>query len=388
MSRLAVSGAFVGNEFVVHAPRRVKINPLPAIATPQTAASGAAQLPIRPREFTVSPVPAEGFSAALESVKAFFYRYSLTLFILLFLAVAGSGTGVAINYWSAHVAAVAESRAAASASRQAFALLNTTVSSGQLPAELQKIEDQTATLSISNQTVAISASTIRGWLQITPNAAKTQDSIYVNPASISSSVIQLANSFVTAPVNQVSVNHSDGITPSGIILSGQDGTQLINQSSLTTQAQQLAPNVLGGKGLQFSASLGAVPYQSVTPAAFSKLIEVDVTTKRLYAYQDGQLVNTYLVTAGAPATPTPLGEFHIWEKVTNQTMVGPGYVQPNVPWINYFDHSGDAIHGNYWRPTSVFGNVNTSHGCVGVQVPEAEWIYDWAPLGTTIIIHS
>ena len=61
---------------------------------------------------------------------------------------------------------------------------------------------------------------------------------------------------------------------------------------------------------------------------------------------------------------------------------GSKYFQPSVPWINYFDHSGDAVHGNYWWPASYFGSINSSHGCVGVQVPEAEWIYNWAPIGT------
>jgi lipoprotein-anchoring transpeptidase ErfK/SrfK len=105
----------------------------------------------------------------------------------------------------------------------------------------------------------------------------------------------------------------------------------------------------------------------------------------MYAYQNSQLVNTFLVSAGKPSTPTPVGEFHIWDKLTSQTMTGPGYVQPNVPWVNYFNHSGDAIHGVYWRPASVFGNVNTSHGCVGVPVNIGEWIFNWAPIGTTVI---
>ncbi len=69
-------------------------------------------------------------------------------------------------------------------------------------------------------------------------------------------------------------------------------------------------------------------------------------------------------------------------------MSGPGYVQPDVPWINYFDNSGDAIHGNYWRAASVFGNSNTSHGCVGLPVANAAWVYDWAPVGTPVLIHS
>jgi lipoprotein-anchoring transpeptidase ErfK/SrfK len=140
--------------------------------------------------------------------------------------------------------------------------------------------------------------------------------------------------------------------------------------------------------LQFSTPLKSLPFQAATPANFGKLLEVDLTTKRMYAYQNGQLVNTFLVSAGKPSTPTPQGEFHIWEKLTMQTMVGPGYVQPDVPWINYFDHSGDAVHGVYWRPASVFGNINTSHGCVGLAVNLAEWVYDWAPIGTTVITYS
>jgi lipoprotein-anchoring transpeptidase ErfK/SrfK len=108
----------------------------------------------------------------------------------------------------------------------------------------------------------------------------------------------------------------------------------------------------------------------------------------MYAYQYGSVVNTFLVTSGKHSTPTPLGQFYIWEKLRSQTMIGPDYVQPNVPWVSYFDHSGDAIHGNYWQPSGVFGNTNTSHGCVGVQGSEAEWVYNWAPIGTPVLVHA
>jgi lipoprotein-anchoring transpeptidase ErfK/SrfK len=110
----------------------------------------------------------------------------------------------------------------------------------------------------------------------------------------------------------------------------------------------------------------------------------------MYLYDNGNLTSTYAISAGAVKTPTPIGEFHIWEKLAKQTMRGTypvPYVQPNVPWINYFDHNGDAIHGNYWRPASVFGNVNTSHGCVSLPVSQAEAVYNWAPIGTTVITH-
>jgi lipoprotein-anchoring transpeptidase ErfK/SrfK len=161
--------------------------------------------------------------------------------------------------------------------------------------------------------------------------------------------------------------------------------QLSGSANLSGQAINIAKNLFSNNGFNVNAPLVTLPFASVTPSAFDKLIVVDLNSKKMYMYQNGNLVNTFLVSAGKPSTPTPIGEFHIWDKLTVQTMTGPGYVQPNVPWINYFDHSGDAIHGVYWRPASVFGSVNTSHGCVGVPVATAEYIYNWAPIGTTVI---
>jgi len=117
-----------------------------------------------------------------------------------------------------------------------------------------------------------------------------------------------------------------------------------------------------------------------------------VSSKRLYAFEDQTLVNSFPVSAGAPATPTVLGRYTIYAKYAVQDMRGnnvdgSSYFQPNVRWISYF-YGGYAIHGNYWRPESWFGNVNSSHGCVGLQDYQAEWVYAWAPIGTPVITHS
>jgi lipoprotein-anchoring transpeptidase ErfK/SrfK len=323
----------------------------------------------------------------------FLHRHSLVTFALLFLIVGSAATQVAGSYWAAHIEAATKPVVALKSTVPTIAGLNLTVPSGQLPAKLQTITSQPATLSVGTQSVAVSPDTIKSWLQITSSADKSQDYIRIKAGAITASLNQLANTYVKAPVNEVTVSHTDGVTPSGVIVAGQNGTALTNPGSLATQAQQTAKTVMDGKGLQFSTPLQTVPFQAVTPAAFGKLLEADVTTNRLYAYENGQLVNTFLATSGAPATPTPIGEFHIWAKFSVQTMKGfnpnhTPYVQPNVPWINYFDHSGDAVHGNYWRPASVFGNVSTSHGCVGIQVNDAEWVYNWAPIGTTVITHA
>ncbi len=112
----------------------------------------------------------------------------------------------------------------------------------------------------------------------------------------------------------------------------------------------------------------------------------------MYAYEKTNLMRTFLVSAGEPGTPTVLGQYAIKTKVAKQDMRGQNtdgsrYSQTNVQWVNYF-HQDYAIHGNHWRPTSYFGNINSSHGCVGIVNSDAEWIYNWAPVGTPVIVYD
>jgi lipoprotein-anchoring transpeptidase ErfK/SrfK len=46
----------------------------------------------------------------------------------------------------------------------------------------------------------------------------------------------------------------------------------------------------------------------------------------------------------------------------------------------YF-YQGYALHGTYWH--SNFGQP-MSHGCVNMRTPDAEWLYQFAPVGTAV----
>jgi lipoprotein-anchoring transpeptidase ErfK/SrfK len=64
-------------------------------------------------------------------------------------------------------------------------------------------------------------------------------------------------------------------------------------------------------------------------------------------------------------------------------MTGPGYNLPNVPWVMYFA-GANAIHGAYWHNN--FGRP-MSHGCVNMRISEAQWLYNWASIGTPVVVH-
>lgn len=392
MSRAISHTVAIGNEFML--PRR----PLLSMKKSEKTSQPALVVPNVPIEdiphqesihvsVTSSSVRIPSLLSRLLNLA---HSYSLASFALLFLLVGSTGIVVGGRYLASRVDLKIKPPSSTTPLTHTIAGLSLAVPNTQLQTELQNITTQPASVTVGTQTAAISPDVIKSWLTITPSGNKAQDYLQINEGAMATSLLAIANQFVVAPVNQVSVTHADGVTPSGVIVAGKNGTALSDPSTLNTQAQQYAKSVMNAKGLNFSTPLQTVPFQAVTPAAFPKLLEADLITERLYAWQNGQLVNTFLATAGAPDTPTPIGEFQIWEKLTSQTMKGLNpngtpYNQPNVPWVNYFDHSGDAVHGNYWRPASVFGNTSTSHGCVGIPVSDGEWVYNWAPIGTTVI---
>ena len=115
-----------------------------------------------------------------------------------------------------------------------------------------------------------------------------------------------------------------------------------------------------------------------------KWIDLDLSDQRLVAYVGTVPVYAVWISTGVPRFPTVKGQFRIYRKLTSTTMAGPGYHLPGVPWTMYYDRSY-AIHGTYWHNN--FGHP-MSHGCVNLPIPDAKWLFDWAPEKTLVVIHD
>jgi lipoprotein-anchoring transpeptidase ErfK/SrfK len=125
--------------------------------------------------------------------------------------------------------------------------------------------------------------------------------------------------------------------------------------------------------------------------AYSKLIMVDLSEQRLYAYNRGKLDKTFLISSGLRRFPTPVGTFAVYRKraVTRMTgFYGAGspynYDLPNVKWAMSF-YGAYNLHGTYWH--SNLGHV-VSHGCVNISNKNAEWLYRWSPMGTVVKVQQ
>jgi lipoprotein-anchoring transpeptidase ErfK/SrfK len=122
-----------------------------------------------------------------------------------------------------------------------------------------------------------------------------------------------------------------------------------------------------------------------------KKIEIDLGEQRLFAYENGELAATFLVSTGLAMFPTPTGKFAIDKKIAKMNYVwnyGPGspynYNIKNVSWNSRFAPHF-YLHEAYWHNS--FGSVR-SHGCINMRKADAKFIYDWSEIGTPVIIHA
>lgn len=128
-------------------------------------------------------------------------------------------------------------------------------------------------------------------------------------------------------------------------------------------------------------------------ASSSKKIVVDRSDQKLTAYDGDEFFLETPISTGLALTPTPRGTFKIFKKTPSRYMQGPlpnindtqVYDLPGVPWNMYFTEGGAAIHGAYWHES--FGSAY-SHGCVNLPLKTARTLYNWADLGTTVIVRD
>lgn len=121
-----------------------------------------------------------------------------------------------------------------------------------------------------------------------------------------------------------------------------------------------------------------------------KRIEISLAQQWLYAYEGDYMVFDAPVSTGRDGFETPRGSFTIFSKLPLQTMRGSAgsetWEVPNVPNVMYFLGGGYAIHGTYWHNSFGTG-ARLSHGCVNLPLDKAAWLYEWAPMGTPVIVY-
>ncbi|WP_030348124.1 L,D-transpeptidase [Streptomyces sp. NRRL S-1022] len=159
-------------------------------------------------------------------------------------------------------------------------------------------------------------------------------------------------------------------------------------------------------GVEGAAGVHGVQQKTVTfHIGRNQVSYVDAQTHQMKVTQDGKVVKTIPISAGAPDKKTYEGRMVISEKFKETRMNGATvgfkdsdgkgeYDIKDVPHAMRLTTSGTFIHGNYWGASSVFGNENTSHGCVGLQDKKgandpgtpAAWFFNHSLIGDVVVV--
>lgn len=157
----------------------------------------------------------------------------------------------------------------------------------------------------------------------------------------------------------------------------------------------LATRYEGGPAESVKVGIDSGPNTEGEIAA--QYIEIDISQQKLFTFKNGNIVKTYRVSTGKDY-PTPVGSF----KILNKT--GLGFSSIYNVWMPYWMgfefskelHAYFGIHelpyfysgrNKIQRPREFIGAPNTG-GCVALDIGDAKEVYQFADIGTPVVIYQ
>jgi len=123
--------------------------------------------------------------------------------------------------------------------------------------------------------------------------------------------------------------------------------------------------------------------------ATGDLLEVSIAHQRLRVWRDGRVVYRFVISTGRPGYETPTGHYRILNKISN---AWSRKWSVWMPWAMRW-HNGYFLHQLPHKPGSTVNIGATklgtpdSHGCVRVNVGDAETLFRWTSVGTPVWVH-
>lgn len=117
-------------------------------------------------------------------------------------------------------------------------------------------------------------------------------------------------------------------------------------------------------------------------------VVVDLSSFTITVYRGGVYDSSTTVNTGKAGFETPTGQYYVNSMYRYDDMSGreggESWDVSNVPYAMYFTGVGHALHGSPW--SSYFGQ-RSSHGCVGLPVSFAAYLYNIAYIGMPVKIN-
>ena len=259
--------------------------------------------------------------------------------------------------------------------------------------QAQSVMKRPVVLTYQEQEFRPNQETVVSWISFVKNPGDTKYTLVIDKSKMKSYFDYLGTKINIYPVSR-KVRVENGVKETEIT-PGANGT-LVDTALLGTSIAAALP-------IQASVSL-TIPtyvaqfkttYENVVIADWDKYIDINLTTQTMIACEKGGVnCHQWSVTTGNDSHATPTGTFLVLGRNANFYMTGgtPGidYYKVWVDHATWFTSAGHAIHDAHWRNGSFGGqdyHYDGSHGCVNSPDEAAIFVYNWAPVGTPVIVH-
>ena len=124
----------------------------------------------------------------------------------------------------------------------------------------------------------------------------------------------------------------------------------------------------------------------------SKKIVIDISEQMFYCYEGEELIKKFVTSTGKPSTPTKIGSFKVLDKYRMAYGGANGQYWAMPYWLGIY-YAGNTENGIHALPyingvkesTRSLGRM-VSHGCIRLADENAVWVYNWADIGTPVVV--
>lgn len=174
------------------------------------------------------------------------------------------------------------------------------------------------------------------------------------------------------------------------VVSWVRGEEVVENSYVWAQLSD--GNYVFARNIGRAAPVAPPPLGPEAPSQ-GKWIDVHLTQQLMVAYEGRTPVRTVVTTTGMPGWETPPGWYAINTRVENETMTSGAigaeyhYRLEDVLYTQYFSNRGHALHYAWWRTPETIGRPG-SHGCLNMLLDDSEFFWNWATIGTPVVIRT
>lgn len=227
---------------------------------------------------------------------------------------------------------------------------------------------------------------IADWVVMRPNAVTNKITIDFDKQKIQDFIKKTVSPEIARGVINKKVLINDQGQVLQVLQHGQRGLGAVNPGN---SAEKIRQALLDNQNLEHDLDIQEIDFvEERIPISGLKWIEVNLTKQTTTLYSGEQALQTFTISSGVHPWPTPTGTYKVWFKNRIQRMrggsreAGDYYDLPNVRWNTYFNRD-IGFHTAYWHNN--FGRP-MSHGCINMREADAKVVFDFAPIGTMVVV--